>query len=312
MIAPSLVAEYERRLRELRIGRTPLLRADRLGPSLGVGRLYLKQEGTNPTRTHKDRLALLHALDARERGFHDIAAATCGNFGVALAFAADAVGLQAHIFIPATFPGSREAEVEGLGATVERGPGDYRTTIEHVAHRCRAEEWYDANPGPQATELALAAYALISAEILGALPEGLDYAAVPIGNGTTLAGIHQGFVRAGLRVPLLGTSNGNAIVEGWRRGADGPVPVANVQITAVNDPLAGNDLYDAEAAFEALRESGGQAFEISDAEMLDWAERLEAQEEVRALPASASTLGAIARVGGAEKTFVALLTGGAV
>jgi len=312
VLPPGLLAEYEQRLRELRVGRTPLLRADRLGPSLGVGALHLKEEGANPTRTHKDRLALLQALDAREKGYHDLAVATCGNFGMALAFAADAFELKAHIFFPAPFPPFREAELEALGATVERVPGDYRATIEHVASHCHAEGWYDANPGPHATEFALAAYAVISGEILEALPGPPDFAAVPIGNGSTFAGVHQGFARAGARVSLLGTSNNNAIVRGWLEGKMVPVPVPDVRITAINDPLSGNDLYDAEAAFQALRESGGQAFEVSDEEMLDWAARLEEQEQVRAQPASASTLGAVARVGGTDRTFVAVLTGGAV
>ena len=65
MIPLELIREYEKQMRELRIGNTPLVRAQKLEKRLGIRRLLLKLEGANPTGTHKDRMALIYALDAR-------------------------------------------------------------------------------------------------------------------------------------------------------------------------------------------------------------------------------------------------------
>ena len=66
-------------------GFTPLVRLGRLGAELGLRNLYAKVEGTNPTGSHKDRLAALAAATARELGAEVVTGASTGNNGAALA-----------------------------------------------------------------------------------------------------------------------------------------------------------------------------------------------------------------------------------
>jgi len=75
-------------MKSLRVGNTPLRRAQKLEKRLGIRRLHLKLEGENPSGTHKDRAALMHALDARKRGQNALTAVSCGNYGAALAYIA--------------------------------------------------------------------------------------------------------------------------------------------------------------------------------------------------------------------------------
>ena len=66
-------------------GMTPLLRADRLGQHLGLGRLYIKDEGQNPTASFKARGLSAAVTMARALGIDTIALPTAGNAGGAAA-----------------------------------------------------------------------------------------------------------------------------------------------------------------------------------------------------------------------------------
>ncbi|HUU07737.1 MAG TPA: pyridoxal-phosphate dependent enzyme, partial [Thermoplasmata archaeon] len=85
LVPLELIREFERQMRELRIGQTPLRRLQNAERRLGVRRLHIKLEGENPTGTHTDRMALLLALDARSKQFDTLTVATCGNYGAAMA-----------------------------------------------------------------------------------------------------------------------------------------------------------------------------------------------------------------------------------
>lgn len=91
-IASDLSLPLERRLEafedifESEVGDTLLVRARNIERETGLRQLYLKFEGGNPTGTQKDRIAFSQTKDALRRGFDAITLATCGNYGVAVAF----------------------------------------------------------------------------------------------------------------------------------------------------------------------------------------------------------------------------------
>ena len=70
------------------VGDTTMIRARNIEREVDFRQIYLKFEGGNPTGTQKDRIAFAQAMDAMRRGFDSITAATCGNYGVAVAMAA--------------------------------------------------------------------------------------------------------------------------------------------------------------------------------------------------------------------------------
>ena len=59
------------------LGNTPLISAKNLGKELGIERLYLKYEGSNPTGTQKDRVASLHVQKAVEYGYDTVVVGSC-------------------------------------------------------------------------------------------------------------------------------------------------------------------------------------------------------------------------------------------
>jgi threonine synthase len=176
------------------VGDTMLSRARNIEREIGLRQIYLKFEGGNPTGTQKDRIAFAQAMDAMRRGYTAVTLASCGNYGAAMAFAASTAGLSAYIFIPENFRSSRVQEIINHGATVIRVAGDYEVAVAVSRERSERDEIYDANPGGLNTDLQLKAYGEIANEIYDELRDAPYAVAVPVSNGTCLAGIYKGFL----------------------------------------------------------------------------------------------------------------------
>jgi threonine synthase len=282
------------------VGDTSLTRARNVEREVGLRQLYLKFEGGNPTGTQKDRIAFAQAMDALRRGFDAITVATCGNYGAAIAMAARFAGLRCFIYIPEDYRTRRLDEMSPPGVEIIRIPGDYETAVQTSQERAEADEVYDANPGGANTALQLRAYGEIAYEIYDELRDAPAAVAVPVSNGTTLAGIYKGFVslyRRGKtsRIPhmVAGSTFGkNPIVNAFMKNlpsCDDLAP-ARLRETAVNEPLINWHAIDGELALTAIRESGGLAAYASDKSMLHYSKILREREGLSVLPASTAGL----------------------
>ena len=296
---------------------TPVLRTRRLEKFLHIGALFVKHEGTNPTGTHKDRLARVQVAFAKASGFAGLSVGTCGNHGTALAFHARKAGLRCTLFAPSRYHLPRLAEMKAYGADVRLVDGPYESAVEASVRFAMDNGLYDANPGAaDHAQRGLEAYAPIAREIVVAAGCP-DNVAVPMGNGTAIWGIQQGFeqLRKEGRIQkapaMIGasTQTGNPILDSWRTGA--PVVTdlnpEHLHETHVNEPLVSIHPYDGDHALEAIRASHGQAVAIADNEMLRMANWLRRLESVKALPAGTAGLAAIERIR-PSGTSVAVIT----
>ncbi len=111
--------------RSLPVGSTPLLDAARIAPTLGVDRLWLKDDTRNPSLSFKDRAVAIAAARAVEFGVPALACASTGNLAGATAAAAAAVGLPAYVFIPADLEPAKVDHALAYGATVVPIDGTY-------------------------------------------------------------------------------------------------------------------------------------------------------------------------------------------
>ncbi|MEM0376926.1 MAG: pyridoxal-phosphate dependent enzyme [Thermofilum sp.] len=262
--------------------------------------VFVKWEGANPTGTHKDRAALAHVAAAVERGYAVVTAGTCGNYGVALAYYALLAGVKAVIFVPKGYENSRVSEMRRYGAKVVFVEGSYEEAVALSSRAANSNGWYDANPGSPNDVLSLRAYSAIAKEIVVELGDAPYAVAVPVGNGTTLAGLYLGFLemyREGLatRMPRLiaaSTSHANQVVESWKRGSVEPVevPPSSVSETPVNEPLVAYEALNARDALKALYLTKGRAYAFGDEEMVEASLLLRATERISALPASSSSI----------------------
>lgn len=282
------------------VGDTTMSRARNIERVVGLRQIFLKFEGGNPTGTQKDRIAFVQAGDALRRGFDTITVATCGNYGVAVALAAKLVGLRSIIFIPLQYHTSRIAEMEELGAEIMRAGEDYESAVTESQERAARDELYDANPGGQNTTTQLRAYGQIAYEIYDELRDAPAAVAVPVSNGTTLAGIYKGFqslYRRGKtsRMPRLvagSSARKNPIVSSWLRNSPQceDLEKSVVRETKVNEPLINWHSIDGDLALDAIRSTNGWAANASDKKMLSYSKMVREREGLHVLPASAAGL----------------------
>jgi threonine synthase len=305
------------------VGDTNMTRARNVEREVGLRQLYLKFDGGNPTGTQKDRIAFAQAMDALRRGFDAVTIATCGNYGVAMALASNLAGLRCHAFIPVSYRTRRIHEMETLGTEIVRVEGDYETAVLASRMFAAREEVYDANPGGANLALQLRAYGEIAYEIYDELRDAPAAVAVPVSNGTTLAGIHKGFLslyRRGRtsRMPrfIAGSSYGkNPIIRAYKNNLDTceDLPPGTIHETNINEPLINWHSIDGDHALWAIRDSSGWAADAADKSMLSYSKLLRDREGLHVLPAS--TAGLIALIDYHKKTplsndrYVVVLTG---
>lgn len=305
------------------IGDTPLTRARNIERQTGLRQIYLKFEGATPTGTQKDRIAFAQAMDALRRGFEAICVATCGNYGAAVSFAASLAGLRCVIYIPAGYGARRDAEMRRYGAQLIRVEGDYENAVELSRQQALEHDYYDANPGGANVAMQLQAYAEIANEIYDELRDAPSAVAVPVSNGTTLAGVYKGFLslyRRGKtsRIPRMIAASSyrkNPIVQAHLANLDHCRDLRPEQIreTAVNEPLINWHAIDGTHALEAIRTTGGWARHVSDKNMLASGRLLRDLEGLSVLPAS--TAGLLALIDAHRQAplpgdrYVAVLTG---
>ena len=305
------------------VGDTTLSRARNIEREVGLRQIYVKFEGGNPTGTQKDRIAFAQAMDAVRRGFNAITVATCGNYGVAVALAASMAGLECFIYIPEGYHTRRIQEMIDWGGRIIRVAGDYENAVNVSRERSEHDEIYDANPGGSNTDLQLKAYGEIAYEIYDELRDAPAVVAVPVSNGTTLAGIHRGFLslyRRGKtsRMPLMvaGSSHGkNPIVRAFMKNMPNCADLepAKIRETAVNEPLINWHAMDGDEALETIRKTGGWASNTSDREMLAFSKLLSNREGLNVMPASTAGLAVLIDRHRTEPLpadrYVAILTG---
>ena len=306
----------------LEVGDTNLSRIRTVEREYDIRQLFIKYEGNNPSGTQKDRIAFAQVLDALRRGYSTIALATCGNYGVACAYAASLAGIECKVFMPASYHSPRVKEIENFGAELIRLDGSYEDVVSSSSKIAKKQEWYDANPGGANTPMQIAAYAEIAYEIYDQLRDAPKYLACPVSNGTVLAGIYRGFVtlfKRGRtsRIPIFvagSSANQNPIISSFLKGLDycEDIDTTKIKETEINEPLINWHSFDGEEALYALRQTNGFASHVSDRQLKLMSSYLSKKESMRILPSSCAGLIALLDVHKKQKLindrFVAVVT----
>ena len=305
------------------VGDTDLTRARNIERETNLRQLFVKFEGGNPSGTQKDRIAFAQAKDALRRGFECMTLATCGNYGAAAALAASLAGIRCIIFIPEEYHARRLPEMSRYDAEVVRVAGGYEAAVEASSEAADRNEWYDANPGGDNTALQLRAYGEIAREIYDDMRDAPAAVAVPVSNGTLLAGIFRGFLslyRRGKtsRMPHMvagSTYKQNPIIAAFLKGAENCADLDPAQIreTGINEPLVNWHAIDGDLALGAIRHSNGWADYATDRALSRYSRLLRDTQGLSVLPASTAGLHALlswhAKQPLAGDRYVAILTG---
>ena len=255
----------------LRVGWSPLYEADRLAKQLGIAKLWIKDDGINPTASLKDRASAMAVAKAKEAGAKVIACSSTGNAASSLAGNAAAAGLKTYIFVPSRAPKGKVAQLMTFGATVISVQGSYEDTVELSKQAIDNWGWYNRNAAinPYLSE----GKKTVGLEIMEQLNwEVPDYIAISVGDGCTIAGLWKGLkdlYAIGFidRLPRLISAQ-----------AEGCHPI-NRAIETGEDwyPMEENTLADsiavgvprnADKALMAIRESNGLVVNVTDEEIM--------------------------------------------
>jgi len=300
------------------VGGTPLIQPARLAQHVGLTGLQLKNDGLLPTGSLKDRASALAVAQALQRGVTTVAGASTGNAASSMAGLAAPAGLRTVIFVPASAPPPKLAQLRTYGAFVVAVQGSYDQAFDLCLAATRRFGWYSRNTAynPVLSEgKKTVSFELV--EQLGWQPP--DWVAVPVGDGCIIGGVGKGLrdLKAlGLidRMPrLLGVqaAGSAAIHNAWKAGKDRADPV---EPDTLADSISVGQPRDAVKALRAVRDSDGQYVTVSDDAILEAGHLLGRFAGVFAEPAASTALAGVLalRQQGEitpDETVVTLVTG---
>ncbi len=268
---PLLPLGDDSRALPLPVGWTPLFNCPRLAGELGVSQLLIKDDGRNPTASLKDRPSALAVVKAQEAGAGVITTASSGNAGVALAGMCASVGARSVIFVPATTPPAKLAQLQVYGATVILVEGTYDQAYDLCLEAARRFGWYQRCTGfnPFMTEGKKTASLEIAEQLQWNPP---DKVFVSMGDGCIIGGLWKGFsdlLHLGMverRPQLIGVQAEGAA--GIVDAVNGDGIVRRGPARTIADSICVGNPRDATKAVRAIRESGGCGVKVSDAEIV--------------------------------------------
>lgn len=284
-------------------GQTPLIEAARIGRALGARNLFIKDEGRNPSWSHKDRFSTVAVSVARAQGAKVVATASSGNAGASLAAYAARAGLPCVV---ATFGGSASAmlaQIRKYGATVVPLANKMeRWTL--LAEAATRHGWFVASPYHAPVigshPLGIEGYKTIAYEIVeqsgGIAP---DWCILPVCYGDALFGVWTGFQDlfaqgAISRLPrMVAAEVHGSLAQALATGSD-RIEEQSLAFESLAVSIgAPRSTYQ---ALTALRESSGCAVPVNNDGLVEMQERLASDEGIFAELASVTPLLALARL----------------
>jgi threonine dehydratase len=186
---------------------TAQIRWPLLGARTGA-EVWVKHENHGPVGAFKLRggIVYIDALARAARPVPGLIAATRGNHGQSIAYAAARAGMRATIVVPHRNSREKNAAMRALGAELIEHGRDFQEALE-FAERCAAERGLHLVPSfDRALVSGVASYAL---ELFGAVAD-LDTVYVPIGLGSGVCGTIAAREALGLATKVVGVVAENA------------------------------------------------------------------------------------------------------
>jgi threonine synthase len=281
-------------------GFTPLFHARSLGTSVGLDRLYIKDESLNPTNSFKARGQSAAITRAKYLGATTIALPTAGNAGNAASAYAAAAGLACEVFIPRDAKRPFVDECRLYGANVTLVDGLITDAGRMAAETGKPLGWYDVSTLKEPYRIEgkkTMAYELAE-QLDWRYPDWIVY---PTGGGTGMVGMwkafdeleHIGWMPAGKRPRMVSVQAENCapIVRAFQQGTEKAEPW--VDATTIADGLRVPRAIGDFLILRAVRDSGGTAVAIADRDMVAGMLQIGKHEGISAAPEGGAALAAI-------------------
>ena len=250
-------------------GDTPVVALSRWGPMNGLRQVYAKLEYLGPTGSFKDRGAAVLVSELAARAVGVAVEDSSGNAGAALAAYCARAGIAARIFVPASAPLGKLAQIAAYGAELNRVSGSREDVAAAALAAAEAPDCVYASHSRD--PLFLQGTKTFALEIMERFGEGVpEHLILPTGNGGLLLGAQLAFSElraAGLRVPMPRLHIAQAaacapLVQALERGDERPPRVTAGRTiaggVAVANPFRGAQV------LRAVRDSGGVGSVVAD------------------------------------------------
>ncbi len=294
-----LPAEDESVIVSLGEGMSPLLRCDRLGGSLGLSNLFIKDESQMPTGSFKDRGQTVAITMAKWFGVKRVAIPTAGNAGGSMAAYAARAGMEAFVFMPEDTPEINQYEAVQAGAHAYLVNGLINDCAKIVLDGRETMGWFDFSTlkEPYRIEGKKTMGLELAEQLDWSLPDVILY---PTGGGTGLIGMWKAFQELdelgwldGERMPRMVAVQSDGccpIVRAFDRGEKFAEPFENATTIALGlrVPAAVGDFM----ILDAIRASDGCAVAVSEQRITEWMRLGTEAEGISIGPESAACIGA--------------------
>ena len=284
-------------------GMSPLLPAPRLGRSLGLRDLWIKDESQLPTGSFKARGLTVAISMAAHFGIKRVAIPTAGNAGGAMAAYAARAGMEAYVFMPRDTPVINQIECVLAGAKVYLVDGLITDCGAIVRGGIDAKGWFDCSTLKEPYRIeGKKTMGLELAEQFGwKLPDVILY---PTGGGTGLIGMWKAFHE----LRQLGWLKSDKMPRMVAVQSDGCAPIprafdagerfaapwedAQTCASGLRVPKAVGDFM----ILDAVRQSGGWAVAVPESRIVETMRQAVACEGVSICPEAATCILAAERL----------------
>lgn len=213
------------------LGDTPLHAPHRLREHLELPQLLLKDDTSLPSASLKDRATAVALADCARLGVDHVAAASTGNAAASLAVLAARAGVRATLYVPASAPPAKLAQLELHGAEVVKVDGTYDEAYDLSVREIVANGWYSRNCAYN--PLLVEGKKTAALEIARALEfRAPDAVFVPTGDGCIVSSVAKAFVE------LVAVGLADAVPAVFGVQAAGAAPLARAWAEAGTDPDA--------------------------------------------------------------------------
>src|SRR5713226_3798197 len=251
-------------------GCTPLIHATRLGDSLGIPQLYLKNDTVLPTGSLKDRSNSVGISKAKELGFTITTVMSTGNAAASVAGYSAAAGLKSVVMVPTGTAPSKIIQARAYGAIVVVIDGDFDYEVAQL-YKAAVKEfgWYDCLSSNPYRDEGKKSYAY---EFVDQLNERIpDWVIHPTAGGTGIYAMWKGFqeflslgwIKSAPKLVAAQSAAAAPLVAAFEKGLTDVEPVV-ARETVAESIQVGNPVSLGWRALAALRESNGTAIALSD------------------------------------------------
>ncbi|MBN1311134.1 MAG: threonine synthase [Anaerolineae bacterium] len=307
------------------VGATPLYEARHVAKELGVGQVWLKDDGRNPTASLKDRASALIVAKAQAEERSIVTTASTGNAAAALAGLAASVRLPNVIFVPASAPEAKITQLLVYGARVLLVEGTYDDAFDLCLAASRYYGWYCRNTGynPYTAEGKKTVAYEICEQISGIQGKfkAPDCIVTSVGDGNIISGVHKGlkdllalgWIDHMPRLIGIQADGSAAMYQAWKDNID-PSRMQPIDAHTVADSISAGLPRDRVKAMSAVKDTGGAFLIVNDDEILAAIPALAQSTGVFAEPAASAAYAGLHRAAqdglvGKDDRVIVLITG---